>query len=86
MQIPISRKRRRLLLSVRVSLILIMGAARYIENAVQLQKSSGNKLSDTIELTKQVTEQLASGAESAAEAADQMEQVVSQLQQVVGKE
>jgi hypothetical protein len=64
----------------------VMTAARYIENAVRCQKTDSMKLSDTIDLTKQVTEQLASSAESATQAADQMERVVSQLQHVVGKE
>jgi hypothetical protein len=60
--------------------------ARYIEQATQHQKTSSTKLSDTIELTKQVTEQLASGADAATNAAEQMEQVVSQLQHVAGQE
>jgi len=60
--------------------------AYYIDKATQHQKTSNTKLSDTIELTKQVTEQLASGASAATHAAEQMEQVVSQLQQVAGKE
>lgn len=60
--------------------------AQYIEKATQHQKTNSNKLSDTIELTKQVTEQLASGANAATDAAEQMEQVVSQLQQVAGIE
>ena len=71
---------------VKEALKKMISAAHYIENAVEYQKTSSSKLSDTIELTKQVTEQLASGASSATNAAEQMEQVVSQLQQVVGRE
>lgn len=64
----------------------IVMTAHYIEEATQYQKKSSDKLSDTIELTKQVTEQLASGANAATNAAEQVEQVVSQLQEVVGQE
>jgi methyl-accepting chemotaxis protein len=64
----------------------IVVAAHYIENAVQYQQSSGKKLSAAIDLTQQVTDQLTSSADAAIQAAEQMEQVVSQLQQVVGRE
>jgi methyl-accepting chemotaxis protein len=64
----------------------IVAAALYIENAVQYQKSSGKKLSAAIDLTQQVTDQLTSSADAAIQAAEQMEQVVSQLQQVVGRD
>jgi len=64
----------------------IVVAAHYIENAVQYQKSSGKKLSAAIDLTQQVTDQLTSNSDAAIQAAEQMEQVVSQLQQVVGRE
>ena len=60
-------------------------AAHYIKNAVQYQKASSKKLSAAIDLTKQVTDQLILSSEAATQAAEQMEQVVSQLQQVVGK-
>jgi C4-dicarboxylate-specific signal transduction histidine kinase len=60
--------------------------ARYIENAVQYQRKDNMRLSDTINLTRQVTEQLASSTESATQAADQMEHVVGQLRHVVGRE
>jgi methyl-accepting chemotaxis protein len=63
----------------------IVIAALYIEEAVQHQKASNKKLSAAIDLTKQVNDQLTSSAEAATAAADQMEQVVNQLQQVVGK-
>jgi hypothetical protein len=64
----------------------VITTARYIEHAVRCQKIDSMKLSDTIDLTKQVTEQLLSSAESATQAANQMERVVSQLQHVVGRE
>ncbi len=60
-------------------------AASYIEKAVEHQKKDSKKLSATIDLTKQITDQLTSSAASATSAAEQMEQVVSELQHVVGK-
>lgn len=60
-------------------------AAQYIDHATQYQQANTQKLSAALDLTKQVTEQLASSAESATQAAEQMEHVVSQLQKVVGE-
>ena len=60
-------------------------AASYIEKAVEHQKKDSKKLSATIDLTKQITDQLTSSAASATSAAEQMEQVVSELEHVVGK-
>jgi len=62
----------------------IVRAAHYIETATQYQKESSKKLSAAIDLTQQVTEQLASSANLASSSAEQMEQVVGQLQQVAG--
>lgn len=59
-------------------------AAYYIESALQHQKLNGKRLSAALNLTKEVTDQLNSSAELATHAAEQMEQVVSQLQHVVG--
>jgi methyl-accepting chemotaxis protein len=70
---------------VREALKKIMVAAQYIESAAHYQKASSQKLSATIDLTKQVTDQLSLSADSATNAAQQMEQVVTDLQQVVGK-
>jgi C4-dicarboxylate-specific signal transduction histidine kinase len=64
----------------------VVEAARYIERAVTYERDSSQKLSATIDLTKQVTEQLTTSADATTHAAEQMEQVVSQLQQVVGRE
>jgi methyl-accepting chemotaxis protein len=50
-----------------------------------LQDSSNQKLSTAIKVTEQVTEQLAAGATAATATAEQLEQVVNQLRQVVGK-
>ena len=64
----------------------ILAAARYIDTALQQQKKYGRKLSATLDLTRQVTDQLKSSTAAATQAAAQMEQVVSRLQQVVGKQ
>ncbi len=59
--------------------------AQYIENATQYQDTSSQKLATAIKVTSQVAEQLATGATSAGDAANQLEQVVNQLRNVVGK-
>lgn len=59
--------------------------ARYVQAALHHQKSTSQKLSATLDLASQVTDQLSTSAELATSTAEQMEQVVSQLQQVVGK-
>jgi C4-dicarboxylate-specific signal transduction histidine kinase len=63
----------------------ILVATHYIESALQQQKINGKKLSATLDLTQQVADQLNSSTEAVTRAAEQMEEVVSQLQQVVGK-
>lgn len=60
-------------------------ATHYIDTALQQQKLHGRQLSAALDLTQQVTEQANASAEAAAQAAEQMEEVVSQLQQVVGQ-
>ncbi len=59
--------------------------AQYIENATHYQDTSNQKLATAIKVTSQVTEQLATGATSAGDAANQLERVVNQLRNVVGK-
>ena len=59
--------------------------AQYIENAANFQSTSNQKLATALKVTTQVTEQLATGASSATEAATQLEQVVNDLRDVVGK-
>jgi methyl-accepting chemotaxis protein len=63
----------------------MIAAGQYIERASRLQDSSNQKLSTAIKVTEQVTEQLAAGATAATATAEQLEQVVNQLRQVVGK-
>jgi hypothetical protein len=63
----------------------IITTANYIEKASSHQTQSSKGLSAAIRVTTQVTEQLVSGATSATEAATQLEEVIEQLRQVVGK-
>jgi hypothetical protein len=71
--------------SVRQVVSQMIGAAQYIEKAAQYQTDSNQKLATAIKVTTQVNEQLADGAISASDAASQLEQVVSELRQVVGR-
>jgi len=70
---------------VRQALAEMISAVHYIEKAAEHQTSSNQQLGTAIKVTTQVTEQLAIGATSAADAATQLEQVVKQLERVVGK-
>jgi hypothetical protein len=63
----------------------IIAAANYIEKAAVHQERSSKSLSTAVRVITQVTEQLVSGATSAAEAASQLEDVITQLRQVVGE-
>jgi hypothetical protein len=63
----------------------MISSAQYIEKAVHYQTTSNQKLATAIKVTTQVNEQLAEGAISASDAASQLEQVVSELRQVVGR-
>lgn len=67
------------------SLEQIITTAKYIQNASDFQNTSNQKLATAIKVTTQVTEQLATGATSASSAATQLEGVVEQLRQVVGR-
>ncbi|MBO0782257.1 MAG: methyl-accepting chemotaxis protein, partial [Ktedonobacteraceae bacterium] len=63
----------------------LVTTARYIEQASQYQNQSSQKLSTALKVATQVTEQLVAGTTSATDAATQMERVVTQLRNVVGK-
>src|SRR5450755_27991 len=63
----------------------IVTASRYIEAAANHQSSSNQKLATALKVATQVTEQLAAGATSATDAASQLEDVVQQLRNVVGR-
>ena len=63
----------------------MISAALYIEKAAHYQTTSNQKLAIAIKVTTQVNEQLADGAISASDAASQLERVVRELRQVVGR-
>lgn len=63
----------------------IQTAANYIEKASTHQERSSKSLTTAIQVTNQVTEQLATNATSTSEAAKQLEEVIERLRQVVGK-
>ena len=71
--------------SIQYRLERVVAAAQYIESATQYQSTSNEKLATALKVATQVTEQLVAGATSATDAADQLEGVVEQLRQVVGK-
>jgi hypothetical protein len=58
--------------------------AHYIDEGARRQQASSERLDKAIGVTMQVSNQLVSGAAAAARSADQLEQVVSDLQHVVG--
>jgi hypothetical protein len=60
-------------------------ATEYLENAMQLQNASNQKLATALKVATQVTEQFNLGASSATKAAEQLEEVVQDLRSVVGK-
>lgn len=63
----------------------IVSVARYIEKAADYQQKSCKTLATAIRVTSQVTEQLILGANSATESSEQLDQVVEQLREVVGR-
>ncbi len=67
------------------SLREIITTAEYIEHAAKCQQDSSKSLATAINVTTQVTEQLATGATETNDAAAQLEQVVNRLRQVAGK-
>ena len=71
--------------SMRQVVVQMIVAAQYIEKAAHYQTASNQKLATAIKVTNQVNEQLADGAISASDASSQLEQVVSELRQVVGR-
>ena len=62
----------------------LLELARYIDEAARRQQASSDRLGKAITVTMQVSDQLASGANAATTSADQLEQVVRNLQHVVG--
>lgn len=66
------------------SLQELISTSNYVKKAAGYQERSSKGLSTAIQVTNQVAEQLLAGAASASEAADQLEEVITQLRQVVG--
>jgi hypothetical protein len=62
----------------------LLELARYIDEGARRQQESSDRLGKAITVTDQVSDQLASGATAAIQSAEQLEQVVSNLQRVVG--
>lgn len=58
--------------------------AHYIEEAARRQQASSERLGKAITVTRQVSDQLVSGAGAASESADQLQLVVRDLHRVVG--
>ena len=71
--------------TARQALIYIVASSQYIEQAAKYQGISTHKLATALKVATQVTEQLVTGTTSATRAAAQLESVVEQLQDVVGK-
>lgn len=63
----------------------IISVARYIERAAKYQQKSCQTLATAIRVTSQVTDQLIVGADSATESSEQLDRVVKQLREVVGR-
>jgi methyl-accepting chemotaxis protein len=62
----------------------LLELARYIDEAARRQQASNERLGKAITVTDQVSDQLVTGAAAASKSAEQLEQVVSNLQRVVG--
>ena len=58
--------------------------AHYIDEAARRQQASNDRMDKAITVTQQVSDQLVSGASAANRSAGQLEQVVDELQHVVG--
>jgi methyl-accepting chemotaxis protein len=63
----------------------VVRASQYLENAMELQNASNQKLATALKVATQVTEQFHLGATSATQAAEKLEEVVQDLRSVVGK-
>ncbi len=70
---------------VKQNLKEITSTAVYIQSAATHQNESSKGLATALRVTTEVAEQLAAGAESAASASLQLEQVVEQLREFVGR-
>lgn len=62
----------------------LLELAHYIDEAARRQQASSDRLDKAITVTMQVSDQLVAGATAATDSAEQLEQVVRDLQHVVG--
>jgi hypothetical protein len=62
----------------------LLELARYVDEAARRQQASSDRLGKAITVTTQVSDQLVAGANAATTSAEQLEQVVTNLQRVVG--
>jgi hypothetical protein len=62
----------------------LLDLSRYIDEAARRQQASSERLDKAISVTSQVSDQLVAGAGAATQSAEALEQVVSNLQRVVG--
>jgi hypothetical protein len=62
----------------------LLELAHYIDEAARRQQASNDRMDKAITVTQQVSDQLVSGASEANRSAGQLEQVVDDLQHVVG--
>ncbi len=62
----------------------LLELSRYIDEAARRQHASSERLDKAITVTIQVSDQLVAGASAATQSAEALEQVVSNLQRVVG--
>ena len=62
----------------------LLELGRYVDEAARRQHASSERLDKAITVTIQVSDQLVAGATAATQSADQLEQVVTNLQHVVG--
>src|SRR5262249_27903461 len=68
----------------RRTVLQLQELARYVDEAARRQHISSDRLGKAITVTTQVSDQLVAGASAAKRSADQLEEVVSDLQRVVG--
>jgi len=63
----------------------MMSIGQYFEKALAYQDDANKKVAVAVKVTDEVAAQLASGAKSASEAANELDEIVQQLSNIVGK-
>lgn len=62
----------------------MVNIGQYFEKAIAYQDEANKKVAVAVNVTDEVSEQLASGAESASDAANELDRIVKQLRHIVG--